>query len=46
MGITRNAMENLGFLPFCCIAEKFKSNESNQLYDVVKVTRDALPPVA
>ncbi len=40
MGITRNAMENLGFLPFCCMAEKTNINESNQLQADVKVMHD------
>jgi hypothetical protein len=40
MGISRNAMENLGCLPFCCVAEKVNPNESKQLQPDVKVTRD------
>jgi hypothetical protein len=46
MGISRNVMENLGFLPFCCAAEKINTNESNQLQDDLKVMSDSvfLPP--
>jgi len=37
-------MENLGFLPFCCMAEKINPNESKRLQADVKVTQDkALP---
>jgi len=34
-------MENLGFLPFCCMAEKINTNESNQLQDDLKVMSDS-----
>jgi hypothetical protein len=40
MGITRNVMEKLGFLPFYGSAAKFNLNESKQLQVDVKVTRD------
>lgn len=40
MGITRNVMENLGFLPFYGGAAKINFNESNQLQADVKVTLD------
>jgi hypothetical protein len=38
MGITRNVMEKLGFLPFYGIAAKTNLNESNRLHSDVKVT--------
>jgi hypothetical protein len=40
MGITRNAMENLGFLPFCCMAEKINLNRFKWLQGDLNVMRD------
>jgi hypothetical protein len=40
MGITRNAMENLGFLPFCCMAEKTNINGFKWLRHDLKVIWD------
>ena len=40
MGITRNVMEKLGFLPFCCAAAKINPNGFNQLRTDIKVTLD------
>jgi hypothetical protein len=40
MGITRNAMEKLGFLPFCCAVAKINPNGFKWLRTDVKVTLD------
>src|SRR3569833_2624356 len=40
MGITRNAMEKLGFFRFYGDAAKFNLNESNSLQNDLKVTSD------